>query len=48
MWDLGDLLEEGTISDKDSDFFQTQNKAAVIGLSSCGEDLRGSLRIALI
>ena len=46
-------MEEVAVSDKDSDFFQTQNKAAVIGLSSCGEDLwffnlGGSLRIALI
>ena len=41
-------MEEVAVSDKDSDFFQTQNKAAVIGLSSCGEDLRGSLRIVLI
>ena len=28
----------GCYSDKDSNFFQTQNKAAVIGLSSCRED----------
>ena len=48
MWDLGNLLEEVAVSEKNSDFSQTQNKAAVIGLSSCGEDLRGSLRIALI
>ena len=46
-------MEEIAVSDKDSDFFQTQNKAFVIGLSSCGEDLwffdlRGSLRIVLI
>ena len=46
-------MEEVAVSDKDSNFFQTQNKAAVIELSSCGEDLwsfdlRGNLRIALI
>jgi len=32
-------LEEVAVSDKDSNFFQTQDKAAVIGLSSWGEDL---------
>jgi len=46
-------LEEVAVSDKDSNFIQTQDKATVIGLSSCGEDLwffdlGGSLRIALI
>ena len=46
-------MEGVAVSDKDSNFFQTQDKAAVIGLSFCGEDLwffdlRGSLRIALI
>ena len=46
-------MEEVAVFDKDSNFFQTQDKAAVIGLSSCGEDLwffnlGGSLRIVLI
>jgi len=32
-------LEEVAVSDKDNNFFQTQDKAIVIGLSSCEEDL---------
>jgi len=52
MRDLG-ILKEVAVSDENSKFFQTQNKAAIIWLSSCGEDLwffdlGGSLRIALI
>ena len=39
LWDLGDLLEEVAVSDKGSNLFQTQDKAAVIGLSSYGKDL---------
>jgi len=48
MWDLGNLLKKIAISNKKSDFFQTQDKATVIGLSSYKEDLEGSPRIVLI
>ena len=35
----GRSFEEVAVSDKNSNFFQTQDKAAVIELSSCREDL---------